>query len=54
MIRIGNSNADHLYEVEVVKGTQRSKIEVSANTRGQASKLAKTHGYIVRSVNLIG
>lgn len=50
MVRLGNKQAKHLYEV----GTDKGRIEVDANNRSQAVKLAEKHGYIVRDVNMVG
>ena len=46
----------HLYEVYVrVQGESGQKIvEVYANTRSQANKIASNEGYEVCSVNMVG
>jgi hypothetical protein len=41
----------HLYDVEVAPSQY---VEVYANTRAQANKIACQHGYEVRSVNMVG
>jgi hypothetical protein len=40
----------HLYEL----GTAQGKVEVHANTRAQARKIAEYVGHVVRDVNMVG
>jgi hypothetical protein len=57
MERIKTPNAKHLYDVEVQLGEDyrtRKIIEVEANNRDQAARLAKKAGYEPCSVNMIG
>ena len=48
--RINKVGTKHLYEVEVSQGV----VQVEANTRAQAAKIAEAKGYTVRSVNMVG
>lgn len=51
MIILGNiAKSAHLYEV----GTTVGKIEVHANTRAIARRIAERAGYVVRDVNMVG
>ncbi|WVS23938.1 hypothetical protein QkW1_15 [Ralstonia phage QkW1] len=50
MIRLGNEPAKHLYEL----GTETGRIEVLADSRAQARKIAERAGYAVRDVNMVG
>lgn len=54
--RIGDKNAKHLYDVGLMYKTERYRIEVLANNRAQAAKLAKGQGlgFVVTDVNMIG
>lgn len=40
----------HLYEL----GTAQGKVEVHADTRAQARKIAERVGHVVRDVNMVG
>lgn len=53
-IRIGKQEAKHLYAVEVEQAGRIFTIEVDADSRAQANRIATEHGYTVRSVNMIG
>lgn len=50
----------HLYEIEVFVAVGdaplagRSHVQVNANSRTQAAKIAKDAGYVVASVNMVG
>ncbi len=54
------STALHLYELEVRElgsespSSEWKRIEVYANTRSQAGKIARLAGYDVCSVNMVG
>ena len=50
MIRLGNENAKHLYEIECGAYI----VKVYANNRNQAAAIATKEGYTVHSVNMIG
>ena len=52
MIALNTNNpaARYTYMVGVSKDGHTSTIEVSANTRAQAAKIARRAGYIVRDV----
>ena len=51
MVRLGNEKGTfHLYEL----GTDKGRIEVLANTRAQARKIAEQAGYVVGDVNMVG
>ncbi len=51
MVRLGSvEGTSHLFEV----GTDKGRIEVLANTRAQARKIAERSGYVVRDVNMVG
>ena len=50
MTRINTPNTKHLFEI----GTDKGRIEVEANTRAHAARLAREHGYQVRDVNMVG
>jgi hypothetical protein len=50
-IILGNANAKHLYEIGV---SPNEVIEVEANNRAQAAKIAEKAGYTVRDVNMVG
>lgn len=54
MIALNTNNpaTRYTYLVGVSKDGQTTIIEVSANSRAQASKIARQAGYIVRDVNL--
>lgn len=53
--RIGDREAKHLYDVETqLVGGGREVIEVDADTRTQARKVAEDAGYEVCSVNMVG
>jgi hypothetical protein len=55
MKTIFNKDAKHQYSVDVVNPKNvRETIDVDANTRLQAQRIAQNLGYIVRSVNMIG
>lgn len=49
-IELKIENAKHLYVID----TQIGDIDVRANTRAQAAKMARAAGYEVRSVNMEG
>ncbi len=53
-VRLGSPSAKHLYNVGVNIGGGTSYIEVEANDRGQASRIATKAGYEVRDVNMVG
>ena len=53
-IKLGTQPSKHLYEVETKVDGNIVKIDVHADTRTQATKLAKAAGYEVRSVNMVG
>lgn len=55
-LRLGAEPAAHLYAVEVrSKGEWSTRsIDVLANRRDQASRIARDHGFVVCSVNMIG
>ncbi|MNK14361.1 hypothetical protein D3C87_324740 [compost metagenome] len=55
----GRQDARHLYELNVewvhpIHGLQKMKIEVHANNRSQAARIAKDCGYTVRDMNMVG
>ena len=56
----GKKGAKHLYELEVRELGSESpspewkKVEVYADTRSQAGKIARMAGYEVCSVNMVG
>lgn len=54
-IRINMPGAKHLYDIEVrdIEGTTKT-IEVEANNRNQAARVARDRGYEVCSVNMTG
>lgn len=54
LIRLNLPGTKHLYEVETEILGQRGVIEVEANNRNQAARLAGWAGYPVRSVNMTG
>lgn len=55
MTRLGPANAKHLYDVETTgKDGERIIIQVEANNRDQAARIAVKAGYEVRSVNMVG
>ena len=49
VIRLGDRKANHLYQLEV---TLHTSIEVDANNRSEAARIATDSGYVVRSVNI--
>lgn len=49
-VRINTPNTQHLYSL----GTQKGTIEVEANNRAQAARIADRQGYIVNDCNMIG
>lgn len=49
--RFSSTEAKHTYEIQVSK---TEYIVVDANTRSQAARIAKLHGYRVCSVNMVG
>lgn len=60
-LRLGDSNAKHLYVVEVwAKASNATgaramqSIDVDANNRAQAAAIAKRAGFEVCSVNMVG
>jgi hypothetical protein len=50
MSKLGSETAKHLYEI----GTANGRIEVQANNRSQAERIAEKAGYVVRDVNMVG
>ena len=57
VIKLGYENtARHLYDIDgaVRANGFRRKLEIAANTRLAAAKLARDAGYEVRSVNMVG
>ena len=55
MTTITNDKAKHQYSLDVVnKSNIKETLEVDADTRYQAVKLAHALGYTVNSVNMIG
>ena len=52
MIALNTNNPATRYLVGVSKDGQTTIIEVSANSRAQASKIARQAGYIVRDVSI--
>lgn len=51
MNTLGNfSNSKHAYEL----GTNKGRVTVYANSRGQARKIAEREGLEVRDVNMVG
>jgi len=54
MRRIDTPNTRHLYEIGVRKIGAAERIQVEANTRGQAARIAADAGYVVLDVNMIG
>jgi hypothetical protein len=54
MTTITNDKAKHQYSLDVINKGVRETLEVDANTRYQAVKLAHALGYTVNSVNMIG
>lgn len=53
-IRLGKSDAAHLYTLAVLKDGIRGEIDVEATNRSQASRIAEKAGYEVGSVNMVG
>lgn len=54
-LRIGDKSAKHTYDVEVSAANGKVlKIEVDADTRTKAGKVARDAGYVVRSMNMVG
>jgi len=54
-IRLGERPAAHLYELEVEpKDGVTPRVQVDANNRDQAARIAEQAGYVVRSVNMVG
>jgi hypothetical protein len=53
MRRINTPNTRHLFEIGVRK-LRVERIQVEANTRGQAARIAAAAGYEVLDVNLVG
>lgn len=53
--QLGNKFSKHLYEVEIIhsNGT-KEKIDVHANSRNQAVKIANQWDFSVASVNMVG
>jgi len=51
-LNTNNPTTRYTYLVGVSKDGLTMTIEVSANTRAQASRIAREAGYIVRDVNL--
>ena len=49
-IRLGNKDSLHMYEVEVGAGLM---IEVLANSRAHARRVAESAGYAVLSINMV-
>jgi hypothetical protein len=56
MLRLGNPSARHLYQVEVWNNERGCVdwIEVDANDRAHAGRIAARNDYVVRSVNMVG
>lgn len=54
MTHFPNPGSKHHFELGVEKDGIVSRISVDANTRAQAAKIAKEHGYAVRDVNMVG
>jgi hypothetical protein len=54
MICFSNKTAKHSYIVGVKKDGVISSIEVSADTRSQAAKVAREAGYVVRDMYIYG
>lgn len=54
MIKLGDKNSKHQYEIGVFKDGRISYVIVDANTRTQATSITKKAGYVVRDVNMIG
>jgi hypothetical protein len=54
MTTITNDKAKHQYSLDVINKGVRETLEVDANTRYQAVKLAHALGYTVNSVNMVG
>ena len=54
MISFPNKAAKHSYVVRVEKAGITSSIEVSADTRSKASKVAREAGYVVLDIYMYG
>ena len=52
--RINTPDTEHLYEIETEEEGTPIIVEVEANNRNQAARIAREHGYAVRSVNMTG
>jgi hypothetical protein len=53
-VHLGDVLAQHSYELEVVSGDALIIIDVSANSRDQARRIAEQRGFVVKSVNMVG
>lgn len=53
-VRIARERACHAYDVEVGKDRHEATIQVDANSRDQAARIAERNGFVTRSVNMIG
>lgn len=54
MNQLGTRGAKHLYSMSVVLLGARTKVEVFANNRSQATRIAERAGFVVRDVNMVG
>lgn len=54
--RIYTPNTKHLYEISFAdaEGKHAGTVQVEANNRSQATRLAEKNGYAVRDINMVG